>query len=49
MEGAWVSANPEGNRDWILREIAGTLQVSFETLQRRLGKRKRKKEKDLTR
>lgn len=36
MEGAWIYANPNGDREWYRREIAGLLGVDYINLNKKL-------------
>ncbi len=36
MEGAWIHANPDGDKEWYRREIAGLLGVDYINLKRKL-------------
>lgn len=36
MDKAWVQANPDGDRDWYIREIASIKGVDHEKLRKKL-------------
>lgn len=43
MITAWIAANPEGDIDWYLREIASIKGVEYRILKKKLKKDKTKK------